>query len=247
LAMFTMFGISNEQTYDFASMMNTYVFTMSGILMVYGMTYLIGSPRPEKTVLRQLRRFFRSCEFLISSPANPDSWVERIKQAYHRRELQTLPAKIATWGAQIDQKRFPHNSAEQVKALAVRLQLLAFRIDDLLNLRSEPQAELLVRELGDEVGSWRELIEQAFHAWSGAEEADRRQNLHERLSGQLAQLNARVEEEVSRIQSSKTGAAAGEGFYRVLGAFRGVTRAGIAYDKRSREIDWEALREEQFT
>jgi hypothetical protein len=104
----------------------------------------------------------------------------------------------------------------------------------------------LVRELDDEVGSWRELIEQAFHAWSGAEEADRRQNLHERLSGQLARLNARVEEEVSRIQAGETGDAVGEGFYRVLGAFRGVTRAGLAYDERSREIDWEAWREEQF-
>jgi hypothetical protein len=246
LAMFTMFGISNEQTYDFASMMNAYVFTMSGILMVYGMTYLIGSPRPEKTMLRQVRRFFRSCEFLVSQPARPDSWVDRVKQAYHRRELQTLPAKIATWGAQIDHKRFPQNSAEQVKALAVRLELLAFRIDDLLSLRTGPQAELLVRELDDEVGSWRELIEQAFHAWSGAGETDRRQDLDERLSGELARLNARVEEEVSRIQAGETGDAAGEGFYRVLGAFRGVTRAGLAYDERSREIDWGAWREEQF-
>jgi uncharacterized membrane protein YccC len=246
LAMFNMFGISNEQTYDFASMMNAYVFTMSGILMVYGMTYLIGSPRPEKTMLRQVRRFFRSCEFLVAHTARSDSWVDRVKQAYHQRELQTLPAKIATWSAQIDQKRFPQNSAEQVKALAVRLQLLAFRIDDVLNLRSDPQAELLVRQLGEEVGSWRELLEEAFHAWSGAEEADPGQNVHERLSGRLAQLSARVEEEVSRIQANKTGDAAGEGFYRVLGAFRGVTNAGIAYDERSREIDWEAWREEQF-
>jgi hypothetical protein len=246
LAMFNMFGISNEQTYDFASMMNAYVFTMSVILMVYGITYLIGSPRPEKTMLRQVRRFFRSCEFLVSHPARPDSWVDRVRQAYHRRELQTLPAKMATWGAQIDQKRFPQNSAEQVKALAVRGQLLAFRIDDVLNLRSDPQAELLVRELGDEIGSWRELLEEAFHAWSGAKEADPGRNVHERLSGRLAQLNARVEEEVSRIQASETGDAAGEGFYRILGAFRGVTRAGLAYDERSREIDWEAWREEQF-
>jgi len=197
-------------------------------------------------MLRQVRRFFRSCEFLVSHPARPDSWVDRVKQAYHRRELQTLPAKIVTWGAQIDQKRFPDNSAEQVKALAVRLQLLAFRIDDLLNLRSEPQGELLVRELGDEVGSWRELIEQAFHAWSGAGEADPRHDVHAPLSGQLAQLNARVEEEVSRIQAGETSDAAGESFYRVLGAFRGVTRAGLAYDERSREIDWDAWREEQF-
>jgi len=197
-------------------------------------------------VLRQVRRFFRSCEFLVSHPARPDSWVDRVKQAYHQRELQMLPAEIATWGAQIDQKRFPQNSAEKVKALTVRLQLLAFRIEDLLSLRSSSHAELVVRDLGDQVGSWRELIEQAFHAWSGAGEADRRQGVHERLSGQLAQLNPRVEEEVSRIQTSETGDAAGEGFYRVLGAFRGVTRAGLAYDERSRQIDWDAWQEEQF-
>jgi hypothetical protein len=197
-------------------------------------------------MLRQVRRFFRSCEFLVSHPARPDSWVDRVRQAYHRRELQTLPSKIATWSAQIDQKRFPQNSAEQVKALAVRRQLLAFRVDDLLKLRSSPQAELLVRQLGEEVGSWRELLEEAFHAWSGAEAAPPGQSVHERLSGRLAQLSARVEEEVSRIQASETGDAAGEGFYRVLGAFRGITNAGIAYDERSREIDWEAWREEQF-
>ncbi|MBW2215533.1 MAG: FUSC family protein, partial [Deltaproteobacteria bacterium] len=170
LAMFTMFGIANEQTYDFASMMNTYVFTMSVILMVYGVTYLIGSPRPEKTMLRQVRRFFRSCEFLVSRPAKPDSWFDRVKQAYHRRELQTLPAKMATWGAQIDQKRFPQNSAEQVKALAVRLGLLAFRIDDLLNLRSTgaPRARVprMVRRrrVGSQAGPGRAPFGRAHSA-----------------------------------------------------------------------------------
>jgi hypothetical protein len=104
----------------------------------------------------------------------------------------------------------------------------------------------LVRQLGDEVGKWQELLEEAFHAWSDAGEADPRQDVQERLSGQLAQLNTRVEEEVGRIEASNTGDAAGEGFYRVLGAFRGVTRAGLAYDERSREIDWDAWREEQF-
>jgi len=244
--MFTMFGISNEQTYDFASMMNTYVFTMSAILVVYGMTYLIGSPRPEKTMLRQVRRFFRSCEFLVSRPATPESWVERIKQRYHRKELQTLPAKIATWGAQISQKQFPQNSPEHVRGLARRLQLLSFRIDDLLTLRSGPQAELLVRESGNDVADWQGLLDGAFREWSNVPKADPGQDLLARLSGRLAQLNARIEEEVSRALESGSGDVAGEDFYQVLGAFRGVTRAGIAYDKRSRKIDWEAWREEQF-
>ena len=247
LGMFTMFGISNQQTYDFASMMNTYVFTMSGILMVYAMTYLIGSPRPEKTVLGQLPRFFRSCEFLLSRPPKPESWVDRIQHAYHRRELQTLPDKIMAWGAQINPKSFPQNSAKQVKALAVRLELLAFRIDDLLNLRSSPQADRMLRELGDEIDSWQTLLEEAFREWSGTVEAGPKQDLHERLSGQLAQLNASVEEKVSSIQASESGDPDGEGFYRLLGAFRGITRAGLAYDKGSREIDWDAWREEQFS
>ena len=71
--------------------------------------------------------------------------------------------------------------------------------------------------------------------------------MRERLSGQLAKLNASVEEKVSRIQASESGDPDGEGFYRLLGAFRGITRAGLAYDKGSREIDWDAWREEQFS
>jgi len=246
LAMFNMFGISNEQTYDFASMMNAYVFTMAGILLVYGMTYFVGSPRPEKTVLRQLRRFFRSCEFLLSQPVKPESLLERIKYAYHRRELQTLPAKITTWQAQISQKRFPQNDVEQVKELAACRQLLAFRIDDLLRLRSGPDAEPALRELDHEIDGWRALIEGAFRQWSGAQGVDSREDLSERLSGRLAQLNTRVEDEVSRVLARGTDDAIGESFYRVLGAFRGVTHAGLEYEKGQREIDWEAWREEQF-
>jgi len=240
LAMFNMFGIANEQTYDFASMMNAYVFTMAGILMVYGMTYLIGSPRPEKMVMRQLQRFFTSCEFLLSQSASGGSFAGRMKHSYHRKELLTLPAKISAWGSQIDKKRFPHNSPEQVKKLAAKLQLLSFRIDDLLTLRERSQEDLFCRDLRDDLADWQALLGEAFDEWSKVTETvPRGQSLSERR----AQLNARLEEKASRLQMGDTDR---QDFYRVLGAFRGVTRAGIGYGDQARDIDWAGWREEQF-
>lgn len=247
LAMFNMFGISNEQTYDFASMMNAYVFTMAGVLMVYGMTYLVGSPRPEKVVLRQVRRFFESGEYLLFHPRNPASVAARMKHAYHQREIETLPAKIASWGAQFDTTRFPKDSHEQVKGLAARLQLFAFRVDDFLSVQSAPEAALLRQDLGDELGEWRDLLKQAFREWSSVPEGDPRSDLAEHLSLELPKLSTRIEEDVDRLQASADREAKGMRFYEVLGALRAVTRAGIAYDSTSRQIDWEALREEQFT
>ena len=246
LAMFNMFGISNEQTYDFASMMNAYVFTMMGVLMVYGIIYLIGSPRPEKVVLRQVRRFFESADYLLFHPRNPASIVARMKQAYHQREVETLPAKVASWGAQIDGKRFPKDSNERVKSLAARLQLFAFRVDDYLNLRSGPEAELEVQELGGEIAEWRGLLEQAFREWSSVVERDPGPDLAEHLSVELPKLSARIEEDVDRLQASVDDEAKSMDFYRVLGSLRAVTRAGVAYDRESREVDWAAWREEQF-
>ena len=247
LAMFNMFGISNEQTYDFASMMNTYVFTMAGVLMVYGMTYLIGSPRPEKTILRQVRRFFESCEQLLFRPGKPESFVARMTQAYYQREVETLPAKIAAWGAQIDPTRFPKNSHEQVRSLAGGLQLFAFRVDDFVKLRSGPEAELLLQKLGDELRDWRELLTQAFREWSSVLEKDPGPDLAAHLSVELPKLSARIEEDVDHLQAGADREAKSMDFYRVLGSLRAVTRAGIAYDSGSREADWTAWREEQFT
>lgn len=246
MAMFNMFGISNQQTYDFASMINSYLFTMAGIAVVYALTYLIGSPRPEKTFLKQTRRFFRSCQHLVSQEARPKTFMQQAAWAYHLQELRSLPGKMAIWGKQINPQSFPENSAEQVTNLVAGLQLLAYRIEDLLEVRSERQAELLVRELADDMRAWRLVVERAFQQWSAVPEADPGTDLHQRVSERLAKINARIEELSKRARPDEVGAAETRSFYRLLGAFRNLTQAGAGYADQARHIDWADWREERF-
>jgi uncharacterized membrane protein YccC len=101
LSVFNMLGISNQQTYNFATQANAFVFTMLGIMLVVACTYITRSPRPEKAFKSMLSRFFRSCEFLVSQVVDPgetESLWGRMQRAYYRQELRLLPDKLGTWG-----------------------------------------------------------------------------------------------------------------------------------------------------
>jgi len=246
LAMFIMLGITNQQSYDFASMANNYLFTMMGIMMAFGLTYMVGSPRPEKAFLHQTQRFFRSCEFLVSHLQPPASFVGQVREAYYRNVLRTLPAKMRVWATRIDAKAFPNNSPEQVAGLLEALQLLAYRIDDLLDGRSASAAKVLAGQLGDSAREWRALVDQAFHQWSEVPEADAAPELMERLSGHVAGLNAHIERLFNQPGRAELSDAEGRRFYRLLGTYRGVARAGLVYAKQARAVDWAEWREERF-
>ena len=246
LSMLIMFGITNEQSYNFASMANSYLYTMMGIIVTFALTYMVGSPRPEKTFLHQTQRFFQSCEFLVSHLDRPESFVGQVREAYYRNVLRTLPAKMGVWAKRIDAKAFPKNSPEQVAGLLEALQLLAYRIDDLLDGRSSSSAKVLAGELGDSVREWRAVVDQAFHQWSEVPEADPGPELMERLSRQVAELNPRIEELFTHSGRDEITDAEGRSFYRLLGTYRGVARAGLVYARQARAVDWAEWREERF-
>ena len=246
LSMLIMFGISNEQSYDFAIMANSYLYTMMGIVVTFALTYMVGSPRPEKALLGQTQRFFRSCEFLLSHLQPPASLVGQVREAYYRNVLRTLPAKMRVWATRIDAKAFPNNSPEQVAGLLEALQLLAYRIDDLLDGRSASAAKVLAGQLGDSAREWRALVDQAFHQWSEVPEADAAPELMERLSGHVAGLNAHIERLFNQPGRAELSDAEGRRFYRLLGTYRGVARAGLVYAKQARAVDWAEWREERF-
>ena len=246
LSMFIMWGITNEQSYNFAGMANSYLYTMMGIIVTFALTYMVGSPRPEKELLRQTRRFFRSCEFLVSHLDPPESFVGQVREAYYRNVLQTLPAKMGIWAKSIDAKAFPKNSPEQVAGLLEALQLLAYRIDDLLDGRSSSSAKVLAGDLGDSVREWRAVVDQAFRQWAEVPEADPGPDVTERLSGHVAALNARVEQLFNHSGRDEISDAEGRSFYRLLGTHRGVARAGLVYAKQARALDWAEWRAERF-
>ena len=110
MAILNMLQIQNEQVYSFYVMVNVFLFLVMGFTFLFVMSYLLGSPRPEKTMLRMLDRFFRSAEFLMSrtgADASRLSLLDRWRMAFHRRQLQSMPAKLAAWGKAIDRTHVP--------------------------------------------------------------------------------------------------------------------------------------------
>jgi len=249
MGMFNMLGISNQQTYDFASQANAFLFTMLGIMLVVGLTYITRSPRPEKAFLSMLRRFFSSCEFLLSEGDDPDharSFVQRIKRAHYLHELRSLPTKIGCWGKQIDLDRYPSNPQALVEEIVSKIQTLANRTEELRETRREQQASPIVEELGDEGRDWRLTIQQGFQDLSRHPEVESVADLRRRLSVRLARLNARIEAILNRPEVERYTDQERRNFYRLLGGFRGLTEAALAYADSAGRVDWKQWQEEFF-
>ena len=246
-----MIGIQNQQVYDFASFANTSAAVLLSLAVVVALSYFPRSPRPEKVFLRLLSRFFRHAEFLMSRAV--PQWTEsrgvvgRWRAALYGKDLLGLPPKLAHWGERIDHRAFPANRPEQVQALSTALQTLALRIKVLVDASEHPQAQVLVRELRDDVRAWRVLVQKQFGLWADDPEAEIEPGVdaHERLRARLARLEARMEEVFGRVRG-QLGSDDYENFYRLLGSHRGLSESGLDYLRIAEKINWAQWREERF-
>jgi len=250
IAIINMISVQSHQAYNFAAMANSYVFTLLGITFVFAMSYMLRSSRPEKAVLDLLRRFFRSAEFLIAGPTfeteGRPTFMERWKIAFYRHELQTLPAKIAAWGRSINKKHFPNNTPEKVQALVDGLQILVYRIEELLEAGDTHQAQSLARAMGDDLRAWRAGIETTFGKWSSSHAGEPAAGLQERLATWLSGLEKRIGAALQQTDVQTLDERDAESFFRLLGGMRGVSEAAVAYATVAGTIDWEEWREEVF-
>jgi len=124
----------------------------------------------------------------------------RLKASYYSGNLLQLSQKLAAYGQRIDSQSFPDDSPAKMQELVTSLGALAFRMKELVEVREHPQAELVVRELLDDLRAWRLAILQVIRLWAENPEAAARQgaDLQDRLTQRLARLEARVEETFSR-------------------------------------------------
>ena len=70
--------------------------------------------------------------------------------------------------------------------------------------------------------------------------------LQRRLETGLVQLEERIEAVVNRADLAVS-REEGENFFRVLGGYRGVSEAALAYAGAAQLINWPHWREEQFS
>ena len=252
LVMFvTIAGISNQQTYNFLSVANTaLMFPLLFVLLAFT-AYIPVSPRPEKAFPRLLGRFFRGGEYLMSTmrwdPTGRPTRFDRWKRAFHAREVETLPRKLAVWGDALDTRVLPGATPARVQALTTALQGLAYRMQELLEARDNPQAELLVRELLADFRAWRVKVQGTFNSLSQDPTATPAvEKLREGLAGILGHMEQRIQETLDKAAEGELTDQDGERFYRLLGAYRGVSEAACDYAGIAGDIDWSQWREARF-
>ena len=244
-------SVQQQQAYSFAAMANTYIFALGSFILVYAMSYMIQSPRPEKAVLYLVRRFFRSAGFLIASTAGERSTRRgRFAQwriAWHRRELNGLPNKIEAWSKAIDYDAFPSNAPDRIEALVVRMQAIAYRIDELLDSRGSVSPRSLAQALAEDIRAWRTRLESTLADWSSSPDSPAAEALREHLSQWREELEARIESLNAGERELSLDDDEWRRFYALLGGYRGVSGTLLAYGDEARQIDWAAWQEERFS
>ena len=250
LALLLMFDICNQQTYDFASQANTFLWALLSVAVPVVTSSITFSLQPEKAFLHLINRFFGSLEFVVSHTAwetrPSNALVERWRWAYHRQELRTLPQKLKTWGHCIDHKLFPGTTPEQVQALVMSLQMFVYRLQELIEARRAPQADLLVQGVLDDLRAWHTVLQQGVHHLAESPDTAPASETQGRLATRLASLEKRISETLNQADAGALTEENYENFYRLLGGYRLVSEAAVAYAGVAAKVNWAEWREPRF-
>lgn len=244
-------SIENEQTYSFSMYANTSASVLLTVALAAALAYFPSSPRPEKVFLRLLRRFFRHAEMLLSQLA-PDSdlprgLLARWRSLWFRNDLLELPQKLEMLADRIDFRLLPGSSPAQVRGVVTQLLALTMRVKELVEARESVEPDPRLEEVVAELREWRLLAQHQFRLWADdpsaalAPSADMSERLHRRLAGIEADL------EGARERAGDLGFGGDyEPLHRYLGAFRGLSEAGIEYSRLAGNIDWARWQEARF-
>ena len=246
----TLVNLTNMQTYSFLHFANT-ALQWSLLFVLLSLTeYLPVSQQPDHVYLRMIGRFFQSCEFLMTTMGWGTEYrpplLARWRKKFHVYEVATLPGKLATWGRFLPPAALGRTTLEQVQALAMSLQALSFRMQELIEAGGFHQSDLLVRELLADVRRWRVAVQEIFGQLAEKPEAAEAASLQSRLDAVLGRLEARIQEALDQIDEAKVSAEEGGNMYRLLGAHRGVSEALMNFASKTVGIDWTLLREGRF-
>ena len=162
----------------------------------------------------------------------------RWREAFHAREVSTLPRKLRAWVPHIDTKALSGTSPQQIQAVVTSMQGLTYRMQELLEERGNPQAQFLVQELLADIRAWRLRVQEAFQRLSEDPAAGERETFRSKIDGILDQLEERIKGTLNKAPEGKFSDRDGENFYRLLGAYRGVSEALVNYAGSANTIDW---------
>lgn len=249
IATLQLIAVNNPQTYDASALLNSFVFVTMLMIYLYGMSYIIQSPRPEKAFLRMVSRFFESAKYLVSHQLNgkqvsTNSLFQNYKTNFHLHELNTLPLKIKAWGKAIDKNLFPNTDYQKINEMVNSLDVLVIRMETLMEVNNESQGNEIV-ELSKTISDWRKRLINAFDGWDDLIEEEIASNSSEKVQHWMNDLEEKLEV-IEQKNREKINEAEGIQFYHILGGYRGVTEATLSFVNIADQLDWKHWKEERF-
>lgn len=243
-------SIDVHQHYSFLAVANVALF----VLILVG-SLLVGdhfpiSFRAEDRFQAIFNRFFRSCEFLLSTtewrrdPAT--SRLQQWRKAFYVNEVALSPQKLTGWAQALPAAALGNTTQAQVQDMVTSLQAISYRMKTLVQARPAAQPHAIVRELLEEMRSWRISVQEIFARLATEPETADYISLRSGLDSKLKRLEARIEEVLDHADDRSVSAEAGESMYRLLGAHRGLSEALVDFAKQAAAIDWALLREARF-
>lgn len=251
LALFIVFtGVSNEQTYSFAGLANQLAMIVLAIALLTASAFIPVSPLPEKRLLRFFRRFFRHSEYQMSRMSldwkRERGMAGRIEPVLYDGDLLALARQMEPWGRAIDPRAVPDATPEMVEDLVISLETVALRFRQLREARTYPQADVLVRELLSDVRAWRIALQEVFKRWADDPAVASVDDLRERLASKLETMERRIDEVFDLEDARGLKRADYENFYRLLGAYRGLSEAVVVHAGLASRVHWAQWREARF-
>ena len=251
LAMFvSIASIDNQQVYSFMVVATNVLMFPVLFSMLAVTAYFPVNLRQEKSFLRLLNRYFRSSGGLLSDmhrdARHAETRFERMRKVFHVREVSSIPTKLAGWAKFLDIKVLPGTDVKHVQALLPRLQDLAGRTKELVEVRRSMSNQRLLNALSDEAMDWRRNLQQAFERLGSAPAEIGQEDYRTRLDELTRRLEARIREILDRSTGEQISREDGKDFYRLLGAYRGVSESLVGYTAAASAIDWGPWHEERF-
>jgi len=252
LAMFfAIASISNEQSYSFLVVANTALMMPLVFLIVAITAHIPSSPRPEQIFLRLMKRFFRSCDHVFSTreiqAGKHRDGRDARRAAFHARELATLPQKMAGLVPQIDPAKLPGTTTAQLNSMVTSLQSLSERMQTLAEANSQFESLQRVRDFVPGAADWKASVQSTFLKLSTDPTAGDPASYHSRLCSIMAAMEQHIQSQVNALAKGQVSVQDGENFYRLLGAWRGVSEALVAYAGNTKPVKWTPWHEERFT
>ena len=174
-------------------------------------------------------------------------WWHRRQVAFHLQEVTRLPQKLAVWQRVLPKASLGSTPPEKVQMLVSGLQDLSYRIQALFEVRRQPPQDAVLNVFLEDIQTWIAGIQAVFDRLAQDPGSQVPEALRERLKEVLQRFEKRIEEVLAKPDAVTISPEDGERLYRLLGAYRGVSKTTVDCAAGARAIDWATWREERFS